>query len=38
VQGGELKEGDMVITSVVSANNPQTPAFPGQQKGKGPGF
>ena len=39
VQGGELKEGDMVITSIVSANNPQTPAFPGQQKGgKGPGF
>ena len=39
VQGGDLKEGDMVITSVVSANNPQTPAFPGQQqKGKGPGF
>ena len=22
----------MVITGVVSANNPQTPAFPGQQK------
>jgi HlyD family secretion protein len=39
VQGGDLKEGDMVITAVASANNPASAApFPGQQKGKGPGF
>jgi multidrug efflux pump subunit AcrA (membrane-fusion protein) len=38
VQSGDLKEGDMVITSIASANNPAPTAFPGQQKGKGPGF
>jgi HlyD family secretion protein len=38
VQSGDLKEGDQVITSIASANAPTAAPFPGQQKGKGPGF